>query len=81
MGGAELVEWVAYYELEPFGARRDNWHAGIIAALLANIHRAKGAKAVSPSDFLLEDPGERAKKRTQTAIQHMLHVARPAENP
>jgi len=70
---------MAYYELEPFGPQRDNWHAGIVAALLANIHRAKGAKAMSPADFMLEDPGKRAKQRSQTAIAHLLHIAKPAE--
>jgi len=66
---------VAYYELEPFGARRDNWHAGMIAALLANIHRGKGAKAASPADFMLEDPGARAKKRSQTTIARLMQLA------
>ena len=80
LGSAELSEWIAFYELEPFGPRRDNYHAGMISSVLANIHRAKGAKAISPSDFMLEDPGMRAKQRTQTTITHLLHVATPAED-
>ena len=80
LGSAELSEWIAFYELEPFGPRRDNYHAGMIAAMIANSNRAKGAKAVSPSDFMLEDPATGAKKRTQTAISHLLHVATPAED-
>ena len=34
----ELTQWIAFYNMEPFGSERDNIHAGIIASTLANIH-------------------------------------------
>jgi len=67
----ELAEWTAYYGLEPFGAARDNLHAGIVAATAANI---MGAKA-KPGDFMLETT--RPKQQTpqdMMAMCRMIHT-------
>jgi hypothetical protein len=50
----ELADWQAYYLLEPWGAWRDNYHAGLVAARLSNLFRGKKAKPVSPADFFYE---------------------------
>jgi len=47
--------WMAYYSLEPFGPRRDNIHAGLIASTLANCNRRKNSKPFTPNDFMLKD--------------------------
>lgn len=52
---SEFSEWMAYYELEPFGAWRDNLHAAQIAALLYNVNRERGSPAKSPGDFIYRD--------------------------
>lgn len=36
---AELTEWKAYYELEPFGAPAEDHRHGIATAALANVNR------------------------------------------
>jgi len=36
-----LSEWHAYYNLEPFGEWRGDYRAGMIASVLAEIHRDK----------------------------------------
>ena len=54
LGSRELSEWMAYAQVEPFGVERENLHAGIVAATVANVNRAKGKKALQPSDFLLD---------------------------
>lgn len=43
---------MAYEQIEPFGDRRGDIQAGIVAATMANIHRAKNTEAFSPSDFI-----------------------------
>ena len=53
MSSREFSEWMQYAELEPFGPLRDNLHAGMVAATMANAWRDKKHKAVKPTDFLL----------------------------
>ena len=60
MSAMELSEWVAYYEVEPFGEERADYRSAIIAWVLATINAKKGyrpkveafmlivAKAVEP---------------------------------
>lgn len=50
----ELTEWQAYYAIEPFGEERADLRSGIIASILSNVHRSKGANPSKPSDFVLE---------------------------
>lgn len=50
----ELSEWMAYAALEPFGETRGDLRAGIVASVIANVHRGKGQKAFQPTDFLPE---------------------------
>jgi hypothetical protein len=49
----EFTEWKAYYRISPFGAHRDNLHAGIVAATLVNINRSSRSEPMSASDFVL----------------------------
>jgi hypothetical protein len=48
-----LVEWMAYYSLEPFGPSMDDLRAGVLASLTANIHRdeKKQRNPFEPGDF------------------------------
>ena len=48
----ELSEWMAYYQLDPFGNVREDLHAGIVASTIANVNRGKNDKAFQPSDFM-----------------------------
>lgn len=47
----ELAEWMAYYQIQPFGEEIKDMRAGIIAEMLANIHRRRGSKEYSWRDF------------------------------
>ena len=60
MDSFELTEWMAYSEVEPFGAERDNLHAAIVASTIANVNRGKNSKSFSPQEFMLhtEKPKE-----------------------
>ena len=78
MSGRELADWVEYYRLEPFGAYRDNIHAGMIAAQVVNMTpRKKGAKALTAADFMVEDRTEKAKKNVSSAVGMLRTLAKP----
>ena len=53
MSAAQVAEWEAFAELEPWGGRRDDLRAGnVVAAVFnANPFRPPSAKAVKPSDI------------------------------
>lgn len=65
MDSREFAEWKAYYRLEPFGPRRDNMHAAILAAVFVNSQIADKDKAVTPDAFMLGET-DKPKQRKQT---------------
>ena len=74
----ELTAWMAYESVEPFGERRANLHAGIVAATVANVNRDKHTRAFQPTDFLLEFARERVVNedaQMQAMRAHMQLVA------
>lgn len=50
----ELTEWIAFDQVEPIGDRRGDLQAGVVAATVANVNRAKGARAYLVTDFMPE---------------------------
>ena len=52
MSSYELSEWMAYYNIEPFGDERADLRAGIIASTIVNVHSEKGKRATVPADFM-----------------------------
>lgn len=60
LSSTELVEWQAYWMLEPWGAIRDDLHAARIESLLFNVHRGKSQKAAKPADFMYRDTWQQA---------------------
>lgn len=58
LGFAELRRWEEFYRVEPWGAVRDNMHAGMIAAAIANQNRKRGSRAYSFNDFMLTSKSE-----------------------
>ena len=47
----ELMNWIAFYELDPWGERRADLRAGIVASTTYNMQRGK-SKALKASDFM-----------------------------
>lgn len=49
-----FMEWMAYYNLEPFGTMQGYYQAGIISSTFVNANpfRGKDSKSVSPTDFI-----------------------------
>jgi hypothetical protein len=50
----ELSEWMAFDQVEPIGGRRGDLQAGVVAATVANVNRAKGQRAYDVTDFVPE---------------------------
>lgn len=60
-----FTEWMAYYNLEPFGEEVIDHHLAQLTALLYNANKAKNSKSRTADDFRLWkqikkafDPGE-----------------------
>ncbi len=47
-----LTEWMLFYGLEPFGERRADLRAGIIAATVANANRSKRQRPYHAEQFM-----------------------------
>jgi hypothetical protein len=53
MSSEEFSEWAAYYELNPFGPKRADYQAAVIARTIAQANAPKG-KTFQIKDFVLE---------------------------
>jgi hypothetical protein len=56
-----LKEFDALLKRRAFVIERQDFHTGLICAVLANIHRDPKTKAFTPQDFM---PGKETKKQT-----------------
>lgn len=54
VSSAELTEWMAFYRLEPWGSEADDWRAGMVASVVANVNRdtKQHRRAYQPADFM-----------------------------
>ena len=48
----QLCEWMAYYQINPFGQDHTDFLIAQLTALLRNVNRQQGTEASKPSDFL-----------------------------
>ncbi|WP_431356911.1 phage tail assembly protein T [Litoribrevibacter albus] len=47
-----MVEWQAFYLMEPWGFQTHDYHVGLVCSTLANLQRTKNVKPFTPSDFM-----------------------------
>ena len=67
LSAAQLVEWEAYQQVEPFGEHVEWLRHGIRCMVAANPNRKKGAAPFKPEDFMPDPPEKKvAKVRKQT---------------
>lgn len=66
---AEFIRWQAFYQIEPFGVRRDNLHAAMIASTVANCH---SKKKFTTTDFMVNTE---PKNETQNFISRLRVLA------
>lgn len=64
---AEFVEWMLYFELEPFGEERADYRAAIIASTVANSQSVK--RRFTPKDFMPKWERRSASRPQQTIDQ------------
>lgn len=50
----QLLSWLEYFQLEPFGEERDDLRSGSIAAAIYNVNARRGAKQLTPQDCALK---------------------------
>ena len=67
MPSAEVLGWFEYYKIEPFGSWRDNYHAALVAQLIAKAFSGKGAN-IKLSDFMFVDPVTARQNRDAAAL-------------
>lgn len=88
---SEFVEWIAFYEAEPFGESRTEIQTAMLAAVISNVNRSKKSKKVKPSDFLIDwwkDSSKpqalmakfRAMEQQMSATDQRAKVAKPKNN-
>ena len=67
---SELTEWMAEYQLEPWGleSAENTLMLGQVCATIANVHRTKNSQKYSASDFL---PRKSKARRKQTPEQQI----------
>ena len=68
MSAEEFVDWQLYYEMNPFGSKRDDIQAAMIASTVANVNAPKG-KRYRLKDFLPEFKSQYAPKPTMDNAQ------------
>lgn len=81
MSASEYQEWKLYYASEPFGAWRDNLHAGIIASVVANAFRKASARALTPQDFILMTSEERRQTSLARGLSALRALAKRGRKP
>ena len=48
----EFVQWIALYNIEPWGEVRNDFMVAQLCAIMVNAWRGKGSKAVQAADFM-----------------------------
>lgn len=58
--------------------RREDWRVGIVASILVNINKKKGARSSQPEDFM---PDPYPKKQDKQTPEQMLHFVKTILHP
>lgn len=74
MSSRELSEWMAYYNLEPWGEAEMDLRFGVLCALTANIHRAPGRPAADPRTFMPSEWRQKAAERQDWRVMKALLI-------
>lgn len=70
---------MAYYNLEPFGAWRDNWHAAMLLALQVNQKRGPGVPAISAEEFMFKDTATEKRDQIRKMMARFNALAQPTD--
>lgn len=70
----QLVEWMAYAQLDPFGERRADLRIARLMAFQANMWRGKNQRAYRVEEFMPKF-GEPKRQKSNTEIYQLLRTA------
>ena len=71
MPASYFAEYLEYHALSPFGEERDNMHAAMTAAVIANSNRGKGSKAMAIEDFMFKSNYDKEKEQVEAMMKFM----------
>jgi len=71
---SEFFEWMALERVEPFGDRRGDFQAAIVASTTANMFQPPGAKQLSIEEFLLKFRSDEPPQTPEQQLQLMLTI-------
>lgn len=71
LDSAELSEWMAFYNLEPFGPEAEAYRSSLLAAQIQN-YSGFAKKAAQPKDFMPK------RDRIQTPEEQLAYVKKQA---
>ena len=70
-------EWLLYAETNPWGEKRADWRAAMVAATMASLWRGKGQRRPKIGDFLPKFKRRRKKEKTpKDHLRAMVGLAR-----
>lgn len=65
MSAKQFREWIAFYELEPFGDIRADYRSAQVVQVIAAVNRGKDQKVPTLQECLLSDGHEKPKQTWQ----------------
>jgi hypothetical protein len=79
---AELTEWMIYETIEPFTDHRASAQAAMIAMVIANSKRKKGAPAYTIEDFVVKfEPKSQAVQQSWQEQMQIMKSLFPVDKP
>ena len=69
MPAAEVAEWHAFYQIDPFGSWRDNYHSATIAHILGNVNRQSNSPKVPMEQYFYMTHEEARRLKTERTIK------------
>ena len=75
------MEFQELERLDPSGPWRDNWHAALVAQILANVNRKAGTPGIKVGDFMYRDTESVQEKKDAEILANLriLKNGRPRE--
>ena len=69
MTSTEVTDWLAFFQLDPWGGERGDMRAGIVASVVANVNRGNTRAPFEASDFMPKfGPAKPVTKADQMAV-------------
>lgn len=72
----QFAGWVAYARMEPFNELRADYRAASVVAMIANVNRGKGQKAVQLEDVMLKFGDEKPESKPARSPEDMERMMR-----